>query len=97
MRPTWTLAGSSVPLADCEANLDQTAFRWIDGVWEAEVVVRRGSPDAPWHNLTLRIASDTVRRWSELGINPFIEACAQVREHLSGVRSAGATSFLTLL
>lgn len=98
MRPMWTLAGSVVPLADCEITLEQSPFRWIDGVWEADVVVRRGqSADAPWHHLTLRIAADTARRWSEAGINPYLEACAQVREHLAGVRTARAMSFLTLL
>ena len=94
----WTLAGSVVPLADGEITLEQSAFRWIDSVWEAEVMVRRGlSADPPWHHLTLRIAADTARRWSEAGINPYLEACAQVREHLDGVRPPGVTSFLTLL
>jgi hypothetical protein len=97
MRPSWTLAGSVLPLTDGEAHLDQTAFRWIDGVWEADVVVRRDVPQVPWHHVTLRIASDTVRRWTELGINPFIEASAQLKEHLAAIRAGGVTSFLTLL
>jgi hypothetical protein len=97
MRPSWTLAGSALSLNDGERHLDQTAFRWNEGVWEAEVIVRRDEPAIPWHYVTLRIASDTVRRWAELGINPFIEASAQLKEHLAAVRSAGATSFLTLL
>ncbi len=97
MRPSWTLAGSVVALPDGEAQLDQSAFRWVDGIWEAEVLVRRAAPHVPWRQVTLRIASDTVRRWTELGINPFIEAVAQPREHLAAVRGAGVTSFLTLL
>lgn len=97
MRPSWTLAGSVVELPDGEAHLDQSAFRWIDGVWEAEVLVRRDVPHVPWHQVTLRIASDTVRRWTEVGINPFIEAVAQLKEHLAAIRGSGTTSFLTLL
>ena len=79
MRPSWTLAGSVMSLANSEAHLDQTAFRWVDGIWEAQVVVRPDAPHVPWQHVTLRIASDTVRRWSELGINPFIEASAQLK------------------
>lgn len=98
MRPSWTLAGAVVSLAEGELHLDQTDFNWVDGIWEAEVAVRRGAASEPiWHHLRLRIAAATARRWTEVGINPFIEACAQVREHLASVRSAGAASFLTLL
>jgi hypothetical protein len=98
MRPVWTLAGAALTVAGKDLSLDQTAFRWIDGVWEADVAVCHAeNGDGPWHRLTLRIASDTARRWHEAGINPFIEACAQLKEHLGGVRKGGATSFLTLL
>jgi hypothetical protein len=38
-----------------------------------------------------------VRRWKDIGINPFLEACAQVREHLCGERGAGTVSYLVLL
>jgi hypothetical protein len=47
--------------------------------------------------LTLRIASDTVRRWKDIGINPFLEACAQMKEHLCGERGGHTRSYLVLL
>lgn len=99
MRPSWTVAGAIVAVGVEDSSLDQTPFRWIDGIWEAAVDVRHAdNGNAPWHQLTLRISPDTVRRWNEAGINPFIEACAQLKEHLAGVRRADATSsFLTLL
>ena len=79
-------------------SLEQTAFHWVDGIWEADVVIQRiGRPDLVPHQLTLRIASDTVRRWKDIGINPFLEACAQLKEHICGTQGSGTASFLTLL
>ena len=98
-RPEWTLAGAMLSCEDDEdLKLEQTPFRWNDGVWEADVIVERVSPtpDLPYH-LTLRIASDTVRRWTDIGINPLVEACAQIKEHLARTRGAGAGSDLVLL
>jgi hypothetical protein len=98
MRPSWTVAGATLAVGVADLTFDQTPFRWIDGIWEADVEVHHSANGrGPWHQLTLRISSDTVRRWNELGINPFIEACAQLKEHLGAVRKAGVTSFLTLL
>jgi len=99
LRPEWTLAGATVPCgATGDVSVEQTAFHWVDGIWEAEVVIQRiGRPDAAPHQLTLRIASDTVRRWKDIGINPFLEACAQLKEHICGTQGSGTASFLTLL
>ena len=97
-RPEWTLAGATLSCGDDgDLTLEQTPFRWSDGVWEAEVIVERvgHTPRVP-HYLTLRIAADTVRRWKDIEINPFLEACAQIKEHLSGAGGATA-SYLVLL
>ena len=98
-RPEWTLAGATLSCGtDGDLRLEQTPFRWSDGVWEADVTVQRDdAAKAAPHQLTLRIASDTVRRWKDIGINPFLEACAQIKEHLSSARGAGTASYLVLL
>jgi hypothetical protein len=99
LRPEWTLAGATLSCgAGGDVSLEQTAFHWVDGIWEADVVIQRSAtPDAVPHQVTLRIASDTVRRWKDIGINPFLEACAQIQEHICGAQGSGTASFLTLL
>ena len=98
LRPEWTLTGA---MLECgtrgDFTLDQRPFRWLEGVWEADVVVTPADPDTVPHQLKLRIESETVRRWKDIGINPFLEACAQIREHLCGERGGGTASYLVLL
>jgi hypothetical protein len=99
LRPEWTLAGATLSCGTSgDVSFEQTPFRWIDGIWEAVVAIQRtGRPEAVPHQLTLRITSDTLRRWKDIGINPFLEACAQIREHICGTQGSGTASFLTLL
>lgn len=99
VRPEWTLEGVKLP-CESEAGLDleQRPFQWAHGVWETEVVARaKGAADNLPHRVIMRIAPDTVRRWKEVGINPFLEACAQLREHLARKRHPGELSLLILL
>ena len=97
--PDWTLEGVSLPCDDIEnAVLEQHPFRWINGLWEAETVVARafGSPNPP-HVVLIRIAPDTLRRWKDLAIDPLIEACAQLKDHLLAGALTNQRSVLTLL
>jgi hypothetical protein len=98
LRPEWTLTGATLACGTRgEFTLEQRPFRWLEGVWEAEVVVTPTDADKVPHHLRLRIDSETVRRWKDIGINPFLEACAQIREHLCGARGGGTASYLVLL
>jgi hypothetical protein len=98
LRPEWTLTGAMLRCgARGDFTLEQRPFRWIEGVWEADVIVSPADTDKVPHQLTLRIASDTVRRWKDIGINPFLEACAQMKEHLCGERGGHTRSYLVLL
>jgi hypothetical protein len=78
--------------------LEQQPFRWMNGVWEAETVVERPSPcvRSP-HVVRLRIAPETLRRWKELAIDPLIEACEQLKDHLRNGVPAEDQSVLVLL
>ena len=63
LRPEWTLTGAMLRCgARGDFNLEQRPFRWIEGVWEADVIVSPTDTDKVPHQLTLRIASDTVRQ-----------------------------------
>ena len=55
----------------------------MEGAWEAQVTIYPIEPTEGMNTLLLRarITSDTLRRWSTVGINPFLEACAQLQEH----------------
>ena len=98
-RPEWTLAGAVVPSRDGPSQtVEQTAFRLINGFWEAEAVLRCDDPDdGPPTRVVLRVTPDTLRRWKELGINPFLEACAQLKEHLRLYTRHHHLTALTLL
>jgi hypothetical protein len=79
-------------------TVEQTPFRWVGGVWETETEVRgptlpRGTPT----RVLLRVSPETLRRWKEVGINPFLEACAQLGEHLRQPARHGHLTALTLL
>lgn len=99
LRPEWTLEGAE--LAGDHAlrfALEQSPFLWAHGVWEAEVLARpEGKLDSLPQRVLIRITPDTLRRWKEVGLNPFLEARAQLREHLSRKRPAGELSLLILL
>ena len=98
-RPEWTLAGAVVPSRDGPNHtIEQTAFRLVNGFWEAEAVLRCDDPDdSPPTRVVLRVTPDTLRWWKEAGINPFLEACAQLREHLRRHARHNHLTALTLL
>lgn len=95
-RPEWTLSGVILTCGESDdLSVDQTPFRWVEGVWETETVVT--NPHHPSNEPTrviLRISPETMRRWRDAGINPFLEACAQLEEHL---RMSARHSHLTAL
>ena len=83
-RPEWTVNEALLKLPDGNAiRLLQSPFVWVDGAWEADVTMTPIEPP-PGVSSTLvkvRVTPSTLRRWSEVGINPFLEACAQLREY----------------
>ena len=65
------------------ARLTQAPFAWSEGAWAAAVSIIPIEPrdGAQTIMVTLRVTPDTLRRWKEVGINPFLEARAQLQEH----------------
>jgi hypothetical protein len=95
-RPSWTLTNAAFRTADGRTiKIEQSPFRFVDGLWQAEAAVT-GLNGATTH-VVLRIAPETLRRWAEAGINPFLEAAAQLEEHLRPAARQGHLSVLTLL
>jgi hypothetical protein len=81
-----------------DVRVEQTPFRWVEGVWETETVATGPSlGDTAPTRVILRVSPDTLRRWKELSINPFVEACAQLGEHLRQSSRHGHLTALTLL
>jgi hypothetical protein len=99
VRPEWTLAGAIVSFTyGPNQTVEQSAFRLVDGFWEAEAVLRcDDADDRPATRVVLRVTPDTLRRWKEVGINPFLEACAQLQEHLRFHTRHNHLTALTLL
>lgn len=98
-RPEWTIQDACINAADnTQLNVTQGPFFWSDGAWQADVtVLAKGSPEGGEPlRLTLRISPDTLRRWREVSINPLVEACAQLRDHIRTARQ-GYIGTLTLL
>ena len=84
LRPEWSLNGALLKRSDDNtARLTQTPFVWMDGAWETHVSIEPIAPSEGLHAVTLRarVKPDTLRRWAQVGINPFLEACAQLQEH----------------
>jgi hypothetical protein len=70
----------------------------MNGVWEAETLVERPSPCVRTpHVVHIRIAPETLRRWKDLAIDPLIEACEQLKDHLRNGVPATDQSVLVLL
>ena len=83
-RPEWTCKGALLKSGEGRAaRVEQGAFLWVDGAWEAELSIFPVEPSPGVHTIVLRarVTPDTLRRWSDVGINPFIEACAQLQDH----------------
>jgi hypothetical protein len=64
-------------------RLIQTPFVWAEGAWETEVTMTpiEAPEGVQSARVKARVTPDTLRRWNEVGINPFIEACAQIQDH----------------
>jgi len=99
VRPEWTLAGAVVTFGyGSNQTVEQSAFRLVDGFWVAEAVLRcDDSDDSPPTRVVLRVTPDTLRWWKEAGINPFLEAWAQLQEHLRFHTRHNHLTALTLL
>jgi hypothetical protein len=99
-RPEWTLHAAGLNARDGSlARVEQpNGFHWADLAWQSEVVIRHlGDRAGETPVITVvRVTPDTLRRWKEVSINPFIEACAQLRDHWWSARP-GVTGTLTLL
>jgi hypothetical protein len=96
IRPSWTLDGAVVSLPSGDVSLEQLPFLWSAGIWQSDVFARNGDDAVAPRRVLLRVATHTLRRWKELGLNPFLEARAQIRDHLAQ-RNLTAVSMLTLL
>lgn len=79
-------------------RLSQTAFVWMEGAWETEVTMTpiEAPEGVQSARVKARVTPDTLRRWNEVGINPFIEACAQLQDHWRRAKP-GAIETLTWL
>jgi hypothetical protein len=98
-RPEWTVNGALLKTPDGRAaRVSQTAFSWIAGAWQTIVTIL--PIEATEHLATLhikvRVTPDTLRRWRDVGINPFLEACAQLEEFWRGRRSREAADLTWL-
>jgi hypothetical protein len=83
-RPEWTVNQALLKLIDGGAvRVSQLPFVWVEGAWEADVTLTPiEAPEGVQSvNLKVRVTPDTLRRWNDVGINPFIEACAQLQDH----------------
>jgi hypothetical protein len=98
VRPEWTFSGTTVSVQGHTLRLDQPPFRWIEGMWETELELHSADDvDRLPRQIVVRVSPDTLRRWKAVAINPFLEACAQVKEHLERRASPAELSILTLL
>jgi hypothetical protein len=98
-RPEWTVNGALLKTPDGRAaRVTQSAFIWVDGAWEATVTILpiEASPDTQTIEVTARVTPDTLRRWHDVAINPFLEACAQLEEFWRTKKSAPAASLTWL-
>jgi hypothetical protein len=95
--PEWTLTDTVVTWPDGDAGrLEQRPFHWANGVWEAEVMVHRANSLERSHRVLVHVAPETLRRWKDVGIDPVLEARAQIQDHLRRALE-GEISLLTLL
>lgn len=91
-RPEWTVNGALLKTSGGRAaRVTQTPFSWLSGGWESRVTILPVEPvgDAKTIEIKVRVTPDTLRRWAEVGINPYLEACAQLEEYW---RTAGSES-----
>ena len=82
-RPEWTLNEVLVTAPDDRAaRLTQTPFVWNEGAWTADVSIMpiEATNGAQTVVVLLRVTPDTLRRWKDVSINPFLEARAQLQD-----------------
>ena len=96
-RPEWTLEGALLKSGESTLAVEQPPFRWTDGLWEAEAVVNGTNHNKTPTRVVLRVSPETLRRWKDLEINPFLEACAQLEEYLRIQTRHGHLTALVLL
>ena len=83
-RPDWTVNEALLKLADGNAvRVLQGPFVWAEGAWEADVTLTpiEAPPGVSSTQVKVRVTPTTLRRWSDVGIDPFVEACAQLQEY----------------
>ncbi len=98
-QPEWTLNGALLTHGEeAVARVAQGPFLWIEGAWEADVSILPVEVPEGMESIRLnvRVTPDTLRRWRDVGINPFIEARAQLKIHWQSAK-AGRVDTLTLL
>lgn len=80
------------------ARVTQSTFIWVDGAWEATVMILpiEASHGARTLEVKARVTPDTLRRWYDIGINPFLEACAQLQEFWRTAKPVQAASLTWL-
>jgi hypothetical protein len=99
-RPEWTLQGALLGTPDGRSGrvVEERPFEFSDGAWQATINVVPIEPIDGMRTLSvaIRVTNDTARRWKEIGINPFLEARAQLRDHWKSMLDGGGDT-LTLL
>lgn len=98
-RPEWTVNGALLKTArEDAARVIQSPFYWKEGAWEADVTIFPVEAAEGMSTVTLkvRVTPDTLRRWKDVGINPFLEACAQLQEYWRRARPADADTLTWL-
>lgn len=99
-RPEWTVNGALLNVPDGRAaRVTQSPFLWVDGAWEALVTILpiEASEGLQTQEVQVRVTPDTLRRWNEVGINPFLEACAQLRDYWCAYSTPARPQLLTWL
>lgn len=95
--PDWSLAGADLKDGRLAWQLDHGPFHWADGVWETEIAARPlDAPESSPLHVMLRVAPETLRNWKALHLDPIVEACAQLKDHLKRAPREDVT-LLTLL
>jgi len=98
-RPEWTLKDALLTTPDGQAaRVVQKPFIWIAGAWETELSIMPVEPPPGMRTVVFkaRVAPETLRRWHDVGINPFIEACAQVQDHWRRAKPGGVETLTWL-
>lgn len=100
LRPQWTLQGALLETPDGRTArvVEDRPFEFFDGAWQATLNVIPIEPTDGMQTLPviIRVTNDTTRRWKDVGINPFVEACAQLRDHWRTMLEGGGDTLVLL-